>query len=127
MRKLILLLSIITNIGLSACNKDKNERNGLAQIRIINKSALPLSNAVIGSEMFGSIAPFQTSGYHNIKNVYYGPILSLYNDKTLVQLGIGYCGTPPLPENSYLKGKFTYTIVQDSTNSLGFGFTFTED
>ncbi|TKK68310.1 hypothetical protein FC093_11805 [Ilyomonas limi] len=127
MKKLALFLGLILILSSFACNKDKMDAN--AQIRIINKTALPLTDVVVGDANFGEIAPFQTTVYHNFNNLssYAPPKLTFYNDKILVEYFIGYCGTPPLPKPSYLQGTFTYTITRNNTNAQGFGFSFTQD
>jgi len=67
MKKLALFLGLILILSSFACNKDKMDAH--AQIRIINKTALPLTDVIVGNENFGTIAPFQTTMYHNFNNL----------------------------------------------------------
>ena len=129
MKKLSYFLSFVLMLTSFACNKEKEIANMHAQIRIVNNTALPLTDVIVANENFGTIAPFQTTGYHYFTNLktYGSPRLTFYNDKTPVEYLILVCGTPPMPEPSCLQGSFTYTIVPDNTNPQGFGFSFTQD
>ena len=129
MKKIAFYFSLVLVLGLFSCSKEKANADARAQIRVVNKTALPLTDVIVGNEDYGTVAPFQTSVYHTFTNLssYVSPKLTFYNDKIPVEHFIGYCGTPPLPEPSNLQGSFTYTIVPDDSNSLEFRFNFTKD
>lgn len=128
MKKLILILFIAVTVCLFACSKDKMQGTHHVQIRVVNTTSTLVSDAVLGGEIYGSILPGQTSAYHDFDNITYTPKLSFYNDKALVELLIGVCGTPPFPEPSYIEeGKYIYTVVNDSSWPQGFSYTFTKE
>ena len=127
MNKYILLFCFAVTIGLLACNKDRAENNGKIQIRVVNKTVLPLSHVTIANKEYGLVAPLKTSVYQGFENITYPPKISFDNNEKVIEYIIGFCGTPPLPETTYLHGKYTYTVVRDNSNPQGFGFTFTQD
>ena len=130
MKTQILLRVIILCIGVMACGKDDVQSPHSVQIRIVNNTSAIVSDALLGNQSYGIVLPGQSSAYHSFDSLVYAPALRFYDHDSLIQLSIGFCGTP-MP--SYLQnGRYIYTLTSDTASPVpaftqGFGFTFEKE
>lgn len=105
---------IISLIFLSACKKE--EANVF--IRIQNSSVTQFTNLAIGDVEYGELSPLKTSRYQLMTQPIYSAFCTVSTGDGNFFIGVGICGTPPLPP-AFANGKYTF-IIKNSVSNPGY-------